>query len=89
MLRSMYSLCYNLDTHYLYFCTRKQQGNKTMRKRYLAVLALLAFFSGGLHLEAAILKGKITDKSNNEPLIGASVQVAGTSVGSITDFAGN
>ncbi len=60
-----------------------------MRKRYLAVLALLAFFSGGLHLEAAILKGKITDKSNNEPLIGASVQVAGTSVGSITDFDGN
>lgn len=74
---------------YLYFCTRKINGRKTMVKRYLAAAALLVFSLWGVLAEAAVLKGKITDKSNNEPLIGASVQVAGTSTGGITDFDGN
>ncbi|MFA6599289.1 MAG: carboxypeptidase-like regulatory domain-containing protein, partial [Ignavibacteriaceae bacterium] len=35
------------------------------------------------------IKGKVTDKSNGEPLIGASVVVVGTSFGAMTDIDGN
>jgi len=35
------------------------------------------------------IKGKVTDKSNGEPLIGASVIVIGTSFGAMTDINGN
>jgi hypothetical protein len=33
--------------------------------------------------------GTITDKTNNEPLIGANVVVLGTSLGAVTDIGGN
>lgn len=39
--------------------------------------------------EKVSIKGKVTDKSNGETLIGASVKVLGTTFGTITDFDGN
>lgn len=38
--------------------------------------------------QAAAIRGVVTDKSNQEPLIGATVQVNGTTTGTITDFDG-
>lgn len=38
---------------------------------------------------AADIKGVVKDKETSEPLIGASVQIAGTTNGTITDFDGN
>ncbi len=39
--------------------------------------------------EKISIKGKITEKGNGETLIGASVKVLGTNMGTITDFTGN
>lgn len=53
---------------------------------YLAfffLVSLTAFSQNGS------IRGKVFDATNNEPLIGASVILTGTSTGSITDFDGN
>ncbi len=36
-----------------------------------------------------ILKGKVTDKKNHEPIIGASILVSGTNLSTISDVDGN
>lgn len=51
-------------------------------------LLLLAFVLCGLVSQAAIVKGTVTDESG-EPLIGATVMVAGAKTGTATDFDGN
>ncbi len=51
-------------------------------------LMLLAFVLSGLAMQAAIVKGTVTDEAG-EPLIGATVMVAGTNNGTATDFDGN
>lgn len=47
----------------------------------------LAFILCGFAAQAAIVKGSVTDKTG-EPLIGATVMVAGTNNGTATDFDG-
>ena len=39
-------------------------------------------------LQAATIKGSVTDKETGEPLIGATVQISGTTTGAITDMEG-
>ena len=57
------------------------------RRFFLHVILLLACISINAQ---TIIKGKVLDGSmNNEPMIGASVQVPGTSVGGVTDIDGN
>lgn len=54
------------------------------RKLFLNVVLLLISIS--INAQTAI-KGKVFDGAmNNEPMIGASVQVPGTSVGGVTDW---
>ena len=52
------------------------------------LLLLFLFFTTSTALMAQSIVGKITDDTN-EPLIGASVLVQGTTTGTITDFDGN
>lgn len=40
-------------------------------------------------VQAAALRGTVTDKTTKEPLIGAAVQLSGTNTGTITDMDGN
>ena len=56
------------------------------RKRLWLVIALCI---PAAMLKAADIRGVIIDKSNQEPLIGATVQIAGTTIGAITDIDGN
>ncbi len=67
-----------------------QTIEKTMKRlgAYKArCLMLLAFVLSGLGMQAAIVKGTVTDEAG-EPLIGATVMVAGANSGTATDFDG-
>ncbi len=58
-------------------------------KRVLSLITLLLSVCAAVCAQT-VIKGKVLDGSQaNEPMIGASVQVPGTSVGSITDVDGN
>ena len=48
---------------------------------------IIVFISISIHGQT-ILKGKISDATNGDPLIGASVLVKGSSEGNITDYDG-
>lgn len=52
------------------------------------LILLMALVMGAFAAEAAIVKGTVTDEAG-EPLIGATVMVAGTATGTATDFDGN
>lgn len=55
-----------------------------------AAIALLLAAGSSVHSqETGTISGKILDKSNNEPLIGANVLVVGTKMGAISDLDGN
>lgn len=67
-----------------------QTIEKTMKRlgAYKArCLMLLAFVLSGLGMQAAIVKGTVTDEAG-EPLIGATVMVAGANSGTATDVDG-
>ena len=54
------------------------------------LLTLCFFLALGVGLFAQnSITGKVMDSENDEPLIGASVLVKGTTTGTITDFDGN
>ena len=59
-----------------------------MRIGFLAILLLLLGLSE-VFAQENIVKGKITDKETSEELIGASVVIKGTTIGSVTDLDGN
>lgn len=46
------------------------------------------FMLSSLIAQATVLKGRISDKDNREPLIGATVYVSGTTTGAISDIEG-
>jgi len=69
-------------------------------KRFCVILAMLAVAtqsiaaddnrtSSGANLAPADIKGKITDSSTGEPLIGAAIIVEGESIAAISDLDGN
>ena len=58
-----------------------------MQLRYLS--AFLFFLFTSIQIDAQnVLKGKIIDAGNGDPLIGASIIVKGTISGNITDYDG-
>lgn len=58
----------------------------TFSLRKAAIIALIPAIATGA--EAGVIKGKLTD-DQNEPLIGASIVVKGTGLGTVTDIDGN
>lgn len=56
--------------------------------RAILFIAFVFLFSTGLVAQRQIT-GTITDASNGDPLIGASVLIKGTSTGTVSDFDGN
>ena len=59
-----------------------------MKKKLTSVLLFLALGSGMVSAQTSKVIGKVTDE-NGEPVIGASIIVKGTTVGTVTDFDGN
>lgn len=60
-----------------------------MRPTWKKTLILLLFTgSSSVAAFAGIVKGIVTDRQTREPLIGATIQIANTSVGTITDMDG-
>lgn len=52
-------------------------------------LLLLAAFMINISVYGAAIRGTVVDKSTQEPLIGAAIQVKGTTTGTVTDIDGN
>ena len=63
-------------------------ARKTMAIVMLLMLQSTAFFGAG-NIVAKDITGRVTSAADNEPLIGATVQVEGAQGGTITDFDGN
>ena len=63
-------------------------ARKTMAIVMLLMLQATAFFGAG-NIVAKDITGRVTSAADNEPLIGATVQVEGAQGGTITDFDGN
>ena len=45
--------------------------------------------ASAIDANAGILRGSVIDKKTGEPIIGATITVAGTNIGAITDYEGN
>ena len=65
--------------------------SRTSLKFIALIVALLAMQAMGMAsaLSAKVVTGKVVSAVDNEPLIGATVQVEGAQTGSITDFDGD
>ena len=59
-----------------------------MEKRLMTFIACL-FLSLGMALAQTQVSGTITSSEDGSPVIGASIKVAGTQTGTITDVDGN
>ncbi len=57
-----------------------------MRKIFLTIAVII--FSVSIHAQSGKIEGRITDRSNNEPLPFVNVIIDGTNIGSSTDFDG-
>ena len=57
------------------------------KKREFGLIIIFLFLA--ISIQAAALRGSVTDKITNEPLIGAVIQISGTTTGVITDLDGN
>ena len=62
-------------------------ARKALMLATILVMQATAFFAG--NIVAKDITGKVTSATDNEPLIGATVQVEGSQGGTITDFDGN
>jgi len=60
--------------------------NRTTNK---IVFALITFICFSLQAMATVIQGTVIDKNNSEALIGATIQVVGTTKGTVTDFNGH
>lgn len=60
-----------------------------MQNQIKPILLLLALAGLIPSLCAQVVRGTITDKESQDPLIGATIAVKGTATGTITDFDGN
>ncbi len=58
-------------------------------KRFLLLLAVAVMAFGQVWAEAQTIKGTVVNDADGEPIIGASIQVKGTTQGTITDVDGS
>ena len=66
----------------------KQMNFNKMKYNLIILLALIILQSEMLSQQTGNISGKITDKANNEELIGANVMIVGTTIGASSDLDG-
>ena len=71
----------------LFFATFAPSKNEKTMKRFALSIAILTLFAAASPLRAQDLRGKVCD-TEGQPLVGASVYWAGTTVGASTDAEG-
>ena len=71
-----------MERNFIYHC-------KSRAIRLLSVVLCLLAGMGIASAEVITVKGNVTSASDGEPLIGATVQVKGTTTGTSTDIDGN
>ena len=54
--------------------------------KHFLLLAVLTICFTATAVAQGTVKGKVVDAENNEPLIGATVSVSGTTLGTVTDL---
>lgn len=62
---------------------------KCHSKRFISTALLVGLFASGAWAAAINVKGTIKDSKSKEPLIGATIQVMGSTIGAVTDLDGN
>jgi iron complex outermembrane receptor protein len=67
---------------------KKRPFSETHKKKALLTLFVLFFFGVGVVMAQTQVRGTVMDEYG-EPVIGATVQIRGTSQGTVTDFDGN
>lgn len=67
---------------------KRDQRNSVMHQK-ITCLAFLLLLGGGLFAQGGIIKGKVTDAINNEPIAFANILVLGSDKGMTTDIDGN
>ncbi len=60
-----------------------------MKQLLRKTVTLVMLFTVWSATQAAILKGTVKDKTTKEPLVGATIQLVGTTLGVVTDLDGN
>ena len=58
-----------------------------MKKKLLTLLALLFLFTG-MAMAQTTVNGTVVSADDGEPIIGASIRLAGTNFGAVTDVNG-
>jgi TonB-linked SusC/RagA family outer membrane protein len=59
-----------------------------MKQKGLLLVLILLLVSSGLWAQDISIKGKVTDKADNSPIIGVTVGIKGKPIGTMTDAAG-
>ncbi len=87
IINSLFFSNQHLEPAPIPYAIDKKQMKKSYSRKYILLCALL-LISVIAFAQAGGIKGKVTDE-NNQPLPGASVSIAGTTLGSTTDVNGD
>ena len=58
-----------------------------MKRRLTMLLASFFLFVGGVFAQTEV-NGVVVSQDDNQPIVGATIQVAGTQIGTVTDING-
>src|SRR5437016_4027760 len=72
----------------LSFCKTPQIDDPAKIVRYVIFALVLMFSSPVVFAQDIVIKGKVTDYSNNQPVPGVTISVQNSSVGTTTDQSG-
>ncbi|MFT3738416.1 MAG: TonB-dependent receptor [Breznakibacter sp.] len=70
-------------------CLKKIVRSLSRRRNAFPILFFISFLVQALPALAGEIKGRVADKETGEPVVGATVRIKSTNIGTLTDFDGN